>query len=54
MQRYLTVPSVRQAKRALWYNCFGIMLIVSLCGYAGMVIFAYYNEEECDPIRSKV
>ena len=41
-------------RRALWYNAFGIVAIVVLCGYAGMVIFAYYQDELCDPIKSKV
>ncbi len=40
--------------RALYLNAFGVASITVLCGYAGMVIFAYYQGNKCDPIESKV
>ena len=51
VQRYLTVKKKSQAVTALWLNAIGIGVLTSLCGYAGMVVYAYYHD--CDPIKSK-
>nr|CAH0110367.1 unnamed protein product [Daphnia galeata] len=46
VQRYLTVANIRQAKNAVWINLVGLVALISLCCYAGMVIYARY--EDCD------
>ena len=51
VQRYLTVKKKSQAVTALWLNAIGLIVLTSLCGYAGMVVYAYYHD--CDPIKSK-
>jgi len=38
--------------RALWCFMIGIAMLTSLCGYAGMLIYAWYHE--CDPLTTKV
>ncbi|ODN03398.1 Sodium-coupled monocarboxylate transporter 2 [Orchesella cincta] len=51
VQRYLSVPTKRKAQWALLVNMFGLIGILSLCCYAGLVIYARYAT--CDPIISK-
>ncbi|KAK3926783.1 Sodium-coupled monocarboxylate transporter 2 [Frankliniella fusca] len=50
VQRYLTVPSIAQARRMVWINCVGWTVVVLLTVYAGMLIFAKYAL--CDPISA--
>ena len=50
MQRYLSVPSEAAAVTALWWNALGIGFLALLCGYAGMVVFAFYHA--CDPVKA--
>jgi len=38
--------------RALWYFMIGGTILVNICGYAGMLIYAWYHE--CDPLTTKV
>lgn len=40
--------------RALWINVVGIASLLVMCAYAGLVIFAYYDVNGCDPIEAKV
>ena len=40
--------------RAIWWNVLGIGSLLLLCAYAGLVVFAYYDIHECDPISMKV
>merc|ERR1719154_1000109 len=51
VQRYMTVKRRSQAVTALWLNAVGIGSLLLLCGYAGMVVFAFYHD--CDPIMAK-
>lgn len=46
VQRYLAVKTLREAKRALWLNVPGLILVVTICTLDGMVIFATYAD--CD------
>ncbi|XP_076687275.1 sodium-coupled monocarboxylate transporter 1 [Andrena cerasifolii] len=52
MQRYLALPTLRSARRALWIFIFGVLAIMGICGYAGMLIYAWYHE--CDPLTTKL
>ncbi|XP_077277700.1 sodium-coupled monocarboxylate transporter 1 isoform X3 [Temnothorax americanus] len=37
---------------ALWCFMIGVILLISICGYAGMLIYAWYYE--CDPLTTKL
>ncbi|KAG7212741.1 hypothetical protein KM043_013006 [Ampulex compressa] len=52
MQRYLALPTLVAAKRALWCFIVGVLSLVGICGYAGMLIYAWYHE--CDPLTTKL
>ncbi|CAF2511489.1 unnamed protein product [Rotaria sp. Silwood2] len=52
VQRYLCVPTVRDAKLALLFNLVGLIFILSLCCGVGLVMFAKYYA--CDPLRTGV
>uniref|UniRef100_A0A0A9X2G5 Sodium-coupled monocarboxylate transporter 2 n=1 Tax=Lygus hesperus TaxID=30085 RepID=A0A0A9X2G5_LYGHE len=50
IQRYLAVRSNKEARKMLWINSIGWTLVVLMCVYAGLLIFAeYFN---CDPLTS--
>ncbi|XP_073979656.1 sodium-coupled monocarboxylate transporter 1-like isoform X2 [Rhodnius prolixus] len=51
IQRYLTVKSTKDARRMLWINAIGWALVMFLCVYAGLLIFAAYAY--CDPLRTQ-
>ncbi|KAJ8955548.1 hypothetical protein NQ318_001378 [Aromia moschata] len=50
IQRYLALPSLQAAKRALWVFFIGMLLIVGLCSYCGMLIYATFYR--CDPLTT--
>ena len=50
VQRYLTVKTQAIAQKAIWLSGIAITIILSIVAYAGLIIYAYY--EECDPINS--
>ncbi|EZA59529.1 hypothetical protein DMN91_010796 [Ooceraea biroi] len=52
IQRYLSLPSLQSARRALWCFNVGVVILVSMCGYAGLLIYAWYHE--CDPLTTKL
>ncbi|KOB72498.1 Uncharacterized protein OBRU01_12141 [Operophtera brumata] len=52
MQRFLSLPDLKQSKRAVWGFLGGVLLIVVICGYSGLVAFARYHD--CDPLNSKL
>ncbi|KZC10252.1 Sodium-coupled monocarboxylate transporter 1 [Dufourea novaeangliae] len=52
IQRYLALPTLRSARRALWCFTVGVLIIMGICGYAGMLIYAWYHE--CDPLTTKL
>ena len=51
VQRYQTVQTTSQVVTSLWLNCVATQTMVLLCGYAGMVAFAFY--QDCDPLKAK-
>lgn len=51
VQRYLSVPNKKQAVKAIWLNVLGIGSLLILCAYGGLVVFAYYYDALCDPIK---
>ncbi|CAF3429877.1 unnamed protein product [Rotaria sp. Silwood1] len=47
IQRYMCVPSTRTAQHALFINAVGVVLIMILSGFIGIILYAYYAD--CDP-----
>jgi len=54
VQRYLTVPEKHKVVKSIWLSMVGIGSLLLMCSYAGMVIFAFYDIQGCDPIESKL
>ncbi|XP_044729683.1 sodium-coupled monocarboxylate transporter 1-like [Chrysoperla carnea] len=52
MQRYVSLPSLKEAKSVVWLFILAKTIFLGLCAYAGLVIFAaYFN---CDPFSTKI
>lgn len=51
VQRYLTLPNLRGARRAIWFNLPGLSLLLIFCALAGLVMYAKYYD--CDPLLTK-
>lgn len=51
VQRYLSVPKMNMAVKAIWLNVLGIGALLLICGYGGLVVYAYYFN--CDPLVTK-
>ncbi|XP_021955971.1 sodium-coupled monocarboxylate transporter 2 [Folsomia candida] len=49
VQRFLSMPNMSRVKRALAINFFGLIVIVGLCFFTGLVIFAKFHD--CDPLN---
>ncbi|XP_050100879.1 sodium-coupled monocarboxylate transporter 1 [Anopheles aquasalis] len=52
IQRYLSLPTLNAAKRALWTFICGTLLLLALCCYSGLLIYAKYYD--CDPLTTKL
>lgn len=52
VQRYLTVKNVGASRRSLWIFIFGLIIVIGLCIFNGLLIFATYHD--CDPLTTKV
>lgn len=52
IQRYLSLPSLRSARKALWIFVFGVIILMCLCTYNGLLIYATY--QHCDPLTTKL
>lgn len=50
VQRYMSLPNMRKARRAIAIFTVGIIMFVSVCCYAGLLIYAKYSK--CDPLTS--
>ncbi|XP_017129021.1 sodium-coupled monocarboxylate transporter 1-like isoform X1 [Drosophila elegans] len=50
VQRYLTLPNIRDVKRTLVLSLIGFMMIMLMCVYIGMLAFAEFYH--CDPITT--
>eukprot|EP00397_Hematodinium_sp_SG-2012_P028406 GEMP01029905.1.p1 GENE.GEMP01029905.1~~GEMP01029905.1.p1 ORF type:complete len:665 (+),score=92.54 GEMP01029905.1:86-2080(+) len=51
IQRYLACKNDKVARRALYWNAPGMIIMLFWCVYIGMTIFAYYFD--CDPVSMK-
>ncbi|KAK0166794.1 hypothetical protein PV327_004277 [Microctonus hyperodae] len=52
IQRYMALPSLEAAKSALWIFIFGALGLIGICGYSGLLIYAWYHD--CDPLTTKL
>lgn len=53
VQRYCTLPTLAQAKRAVYLNVPFLIIMNVLASLVGLVIYAYYSDIKCDPLKSK-
>lgn len=52
VQRYMSLPNIKKARLAISIFTVGIILFVSACCYAGLLIYAKYWK--CDPLTNKM
>jgi solute carrier family 5 (sodium-coupled monocarboxylate transporter), member 8/12 len=52
IQRYLSLPSLQAGRRAVWIFVVGVITLMSLCSYNGLLMFATYKN--CDPLTTKL
>ncbi|XP_034485100.1 sodium-coupled monocarboxylate transporter 1 [Drosophila innubila] len=52
IQRYLSLPTLKDARKALCLFCAGVLILMALCGYNGLLIYATY--QDCDPLTTKL
>ncbi|XP_061386446.1 sodium-coupled monocarboxylate transporter 1 [Musca vetustissima] len=52
IQRYLSLPTLASARKAIWYFITGVLIFLVICGYSGLLIYATYSE--CDPLETKL
>ncbi|KAG8232973.1 hypothetical protein J437_LFUL012620, partial [Ladona fulva] len=52
VQRYLALPNLRQAQAAMGMFTAGILIFLSFCCFAGVLIYATYYD--CDPLSAKM
>ncbi|GJQ70610.1 hypothetical protein Trydic_g23003 [Trypoxylus dichotomus] len=50
IQKYMSVESISQARKALWVSCSGLILIFTINFYMGMIMVTHYKD--CDPIKA--
>lgn len=52
VQRYLSVPNLRTARRAVWVFSAGVAGIITFCTYIGLLMYAYF--QDCDPLAAGI
>lgn len=52
IQRYLSLPTLRAGRKALWIFIAGVNILMLLCAYNGLLIYATYKH--CDPLTTKL
>lgn len=52
MQRYLALPDLAKARRAAVLFVLGTTVLVAVCTYCGLLVFATYHD--CDPVTTKL
>jgi len=52
VQRYSSVPTLKDARATVLLNIPGLFIFVSLCCMMGMVLFAWYDSVGCDPLAA--
>ncbi|CAL1538590.1 unnamed protein product [Lymnaea stagnalis] len=54
VQRYSSLPTLAKAKTSVMLNMIGVFVLVSLTCLAGIVLFAYYADQNCNPLGQKL
>lgn len=52
VQRYMSLPSIKSARKALLFNIAGILAMISMCCLSGLLLYAKYFD--CDPLETKL
>lgn len=52
IQRYLSLSSLRSGKKAVWIFVFGVVVLMMLCSYNGLLMYATYKN--CNPLDTKL
>ena len=52
VQRYMSLPSMNAARSALRWNMLGVTVMVTMCCFTGMILYAKYHD--CDPLTTKL
>lgn len=52
IQRYISLPTLAGAKKALHINIFGLFMLLSFCCFNGLLMYANYFD--CDPLTTKM
>ncbi|XP_036321348.1 sodium-coupled monocarboxylate transporter 1 isoform X1 [Rhagoletis pomonella] len=52
MQRYLSLPGMKEVKGALLWFTIGIIALMGACFYNGLLLYATYHD--CDPLSTKL
>lgn len=52
VQRYMSLPSIKAARRALLWNIAGVYVMFTLCCTSGLLLYAKYYD--CDPLTTKL
>lgn len=52
VQRYMSLPNIKEARLAIAIFAGGMILFISICCYAGLLVYARYWK--CDPLISNV
>lgn len=52
VQRFCALPSLAGAKKSVLLNIIGTVILLTMTCLAGIVIFAYYVNQGCDPLTS--
>lgn len=50
VQKYLSVKTIKQARKALWVSAFGLTFMFSMNFYTGMIMYSDFKN--CDPVSS--
>lgn len=51
-QRYMSLPGIKEMKKASFWFVTGYIVLSGICLYNGLLLFAQYYD--CDPLTTKV
>lgn len=52
IQRYLSLPTLKAGYRSVWIFVFGVISLMMLCSYNGLLMYATYKN--CDPLTTSL